>query len=199
MSYNSALILLHRVRFAMTDMQGVKLTGTVEVDETYVGGGEAPETKAHTTSGAVARKTPVVGMVERDGRVHTRVAANVTAKTLKGRIRKVVDYQSKIMTDEETSYTGIGAEFAGGHQFVTHSMDQYLNGNVHANTVEGVFSPVKRDMYSLYHNVSTPHFHRYSSEFDFRWNHRKNDDGDLAIAAVRGAEGKRLRFCAVNF
>lgn len=192
LSYKSSLFLLHRVRFAMADMGGVKFTGTVEVDETYVGG--KPRYKGNNKRGRGTKKTPVVGMVERNGRVRTRVVPDVTAATLKGAIREVVDNQARIMTDELSAYSGIGAEFAGGHSFVTHSAKQYVNGDVHTNTIEGVFSLIKRGMYGVYHNVSKQHLHRYLAEFDFRWNNRKATDGMRTIAAIRGAEGKRLMY-----
>lgn len=192
LSYKSALFLLHRVRYAMADMQGVKLSGTVEVDETYVGG--KPRYRGKNKRGRGTKKPPVVGMVERGGKVRTQVVPNVTAKTLKGAIREVVDNQARIMTDEHAGYTGIGAEFVGGHATVTHSTGEYARGDVHTNTIEGVFSLVKRGMYGVYHNVSKQHLHRYLAEFDFRWNHRDVDDGARTVEAIRGADGKRLMY-----
>lgn len=193
LSYKSSLFLLHRVRFAMADMKGMKMTGTVEVDETYVGG--KPRNKGrHNKRGRGTKKTPVVGMVERGGRVHTRVVADVTAKTLKGAIREVVDSQARIMTDENASYNGIGGEFAGGHQVVCHSAGQYVNGEACTNTAESVFSLVKRGMYGVYHNVSKQHLHRYLAEYDYRWNTRNVDDGERTANAIRAGEGKRLMY-----
>jgi transposase-like protein len=135
-----------------------------------------------------------MGMVVRDGRVHTRVVPDVTAKTLKGAICEVVDNQSTIMTDEMSSYRGIGAEFAGGHKFVTHSAGQYVNGDSHTNTAEGIFSLIKRGIYGVYHNVSKQHLHRYLADFDFRYNTRKVDDGERVRLAIEGAVGKRLMY-----
>jgi len=165
----------------------------VEADETYVGGKPRYKGK-HNKRGRGTQKIPVVGMVERGGNVHTRVVPNVTANTLKGAIREVVDNQARIMTDENTAYNEIGAEFAGGHKTVCHSAKEYVRGNVHTNTIEGVFSLIKRGMYGVYHNVSKQHLHRYLAEFDFRWNNRKVDDGERTVNAIRGAEGKRLMY-----
>lgn len=197
LSYKSALFLLHRVRFALADMEGICLRGTVECDETYVGGkprfrgtAENPINKR----GRGTKKTPVVGMVERGGRVHTRVVPNVTAETLRSAIREVVDYQSTIMTDENAAYRGIGVEYAGGHQVVCHSAREYVRGDAHTNTAEGVFSLIKRGMYGVYHNVSKRHLHRYLAEFDFRYNTRTVDDGERVRQAVNGAAGKRLMY-----
>ena len=192
LSYKSALFLLHRVRFAMADMAGVKLTGTVEADEAYIGG--KPRYKGKNKRGRGTAKQPIFGMVERSGRVQTRVIADVTAKTLKGAIRQVVDNQSRIMTDENSAYSGIGAEFAGGHKFVTHSAKEYVRGDAHTNTIESVFALVKRGMYGVYHNVSRRHLHRYLAEFDFRYNRRHVDDGERTAAAIKNGVGRRLMY-----
>ncbi len=196
-SYKTALFMLHRVRFALADMDGVKLSGTVECDETYIGGkpryrgtAENPINKR----GRGTRKTPVFGMVERNGRVHTRVVPDVTAKTLKGAIREVVDNQATIMTDENYSYRGIGAEFAGGHKFVCHSAREYVKGDASTNTAEGVFALIKRGIYGVYHNVSKQHLHRYLAEFDFRYNTRQMDDGARINEAIANAIGRRLMY-----
>ena len=198
LSYKSALFLLHRVRFAMTDMDGVKLSGTVEVDETYIGGKPRRHTGVKSKRGRGTKKTPVVGMVERNGNVHRRVVPDVTAATLKSAIREVVDNQATIMTDELSSYSGIGAEFAGGHKVVCHSAGQYVNGDASTNTAESSFALVKRGMYGVYHNVSKQHLHRYLAEFDFRWNNRHVEDGERTVNAIKGAVGKRLMYREPN-
>lgn len=191
-SYKTALFVMHRVRYALADLDGVRLSGIVECDETYVGG--KPRHKGKSKRGRGTKKTPVMGMVERGGKVHTRVVPDVTAKTLKGAIREVVANQSTIMTDELNVYRGIGAEYAGGHKVVTHSTGQYVNGEAHTNTAEGVFSLIKRGLYGVYHNVSKQHLHRYLAEFDFRYNTRELDDGERVRRAIKGSTGKRLMY-----
>lgn len=187
-SYKSALFMLHRIRFAMADSVDGPLKGDVEVDETYVGG--KPRYRSHKRGPKTSTKTPVLAMVERQGRVKSRV----NAKNFKQIIRENVDTTSRILTDEHLAYRGIGKEYAGGHEAVCHSAYEYVRGDVHSNTVEGFFSIVKRGLNGIYHSVSKEHLHRYMSEFEFRYNFRELEDGERTVAAIKRAEGKRLRY-----
>jgi len=95
------------------------------------------------------------------------------------------------MTDELNPYRKIGRAFAR-HDTVTHSRHEYVRGLVTTNTVEGFFSLLKRGLIGTFHHVSHKHLHRYLSEFEFRYNTRKLDDGERTRRAIRAAEGKRL-------
>ena len=193
LSYKSCLFLLHRIRFAMTPTDGNPLTGTVEVDETYVGGKPRyPRNKRK----AYTSKAPVIAMVERGGQVRSFHVPDVTGKTLKNAIRDNVDRRARIMTDEATQYQGIGSEFKGGHETVKHSAGEYVRGDVSTNTVEGYFSIVKRGLNGIYHSVSKQHLHRYLAEYEFRYNGRRLSDGERTVAAIQAADGKRLRYRA---
>lgn len=137
LSYKSALFMLHRIRFAMADSATPPLTGTIEADETYVGG-KPRKHQGKRYLKSLANKTPVVALVERGGQVKTQVVANVTAKTIRRVIAENVDpSNSRLMTDEHPSYTSIGRSFQGGHQVVTHSRGEYVRGDATTNTVEG--------------------------------------------------------------
>jgi hypothetical protein len=144
-------------------------------------------------------KTPVFAAVERGGRIRRRVVADVTGKTLKAEIRKVVDPRARIISDEFTAYWGLGKEFAGGHEHVSHSRKEYARGDVHTNTAESSFALVKRGIIGVYHNVSKEYLHRYLWQFDFVWNTRKMNDGERTITAIQSAEGKRLTYKAAPF
>ena len=195
LSYKASLFLMHRVRFAMAGEapKDGKLNGTVEVDETYCGG--KPRYKGpHNKRGRGTSKQPVMALVERDGRVSSRVIPNVTGKTLKSAIREIVDADARIITDENSAYKGIGTEFKGGHEFVTHSAKEYVRKgtDIHSNTMESYFALVKRGMYGIWHNVSKKHLHRYIAASEFRYNTRKMEDGERTVAAIRAGVGKRL-------
>ena len=193
-TYKSALFLMNRVRFAMASDLAIapKLTGTVEVDETYVGG--KPRFKGFNKRGRGTTKTPVFAAVERGGQIRRRVVTDVSGKTLKAAIREVVHPQARLITDEYVAYQGIGSEYAGGHQSVCHGAREYVRGDVHTNTAESSFAIVKRGLMGIYHNVSRQYLHRYLWQFDFVWNHRKLNDGERTVLAIRAAEGKRLMY-----
>jgi transposase-like protein len=196
LSYKSALFLMHRIRFAMSDPIGVDdtpLEGVVEVDETYVGG----KPRGRPTLGWGHRrrnkKTPVVAMVQRGnpGRVRAFAVPRVTSRTLKAAIKANVHRDTRLMTDDSNLYTLVGREY-WNHEVVRHREYEYARGDVTTNTVESFFALLKRGVYGTFHSVSPEHLHRYVSEFQFRWNTRKMDDGARTIAAIRNGEGKRL-------
>ena len=167
LSYKSALFMMHRIRFAMADEWNAPLQGTVEVDETYVGG--KPRFKGKAQMGKMGRgtdKPPVVAMVERGGSVRAAVVPKITGANLKSLIRATVDRRARIITDDSNLYHGIGSEFEGGHETVNHSRREYARGDVHTNTVEGFFSLLKRGVIGVYHHVGKQHLGRYLHEFD---------------------------------
>lgn len=193
-TYKSAWFMAHRIREAMglpakADPIGGK-GKTVEIDETFVGG--KAKNRAYKKP---PKKTPVVGLVERDGNVRTFVVADVNSKNLRSIVVTVASRESHIMTDEALYYTAMGKEFAG-HSTVNHSADEYvrLGSFAHTNTIEGVFSLLKRGVVGTFHHVSEAHLPRYLAEFDFRYNARKISDAERAALAMKGAEGKRLMY-----
>jgi transposase-like protein len=191
-SYKTALFLMNRIRFAMApDTDNPKFVGTVECDETYVGGKPRPGTGDHKR-GRGTKKTPVFAAVERGGDIRRQVVADVSGATLKGAIREMVDQNARIMTDDFPAYNGIGQEFAGGHEVICHSTKEYVRGDIHTNTAESSFALVKRGLMGIYHSVSKEYLHRYLWQFDFMWNARKMNDGERTAMAMKLAEGKRL-------
>jgi transposase-like protein len=193
-TYKSAWFLFHRIREAMKDPAFTsRLTGVIEADETYVGGrrrgqgGGRPGVKDKN-------KTAVLTLVERGGRARSFRAANVTADELGGAIRQHVDTsRSHLMTDEWRSYGPVGREFLS-HRTVSHGHREYVSGDAYTNTVESYFATFKRGVNGVYHSISRAHMDRYLAEFDFRYNSRAASDSDRTIAALKGAEGKRLKY-----
>ncbi len=194
-SYKSALFMLHRIRYAMSESAPAMLgqdCGDVEVDETYVGG--KPRYRGTSKRGRGTKKQCVLALVERNGSVKTKPIANVSAKTLQTAIRQNVDGSARIVTDENSAYTGIGKHYARGHQTVCHSAHEYVRGDVYSNTVESFFATVKRGINGIYHSVSKEHLSLYLSEYEFGHNNRNLEDGERTAAAIRKAQGKRLLY-----
>src|SRR3984893_9085355 len=167
-SYRTTGNMCRRIRHAMSQEPLAGLLGagggTVEVDETYVGGkprhrqGLSPGPK-HSRRGRGTKKTPVVALVERGGRARSWPVKSVDSATLKDAIRKHVDPSARIVTDELNVYQGIGAEVEGGHETVNHSQKAYVRCHGHTNTIEGYFGLLKRGVMGSFHHVSTKHLH----------------------------------------
>jgi transposase-like protein len=192
-AYRSAWFMAHRIRLAQDDKAPTPLGGEgkfVEADETYVGG------KARNRKGKTPKKEAVFSLVERGGKVRSFHVANVTATTLRPIIVTVASRKSHFRTDESGVYWAVGEEYKT-HQTVNHSVEEYVRGDAHTNTIEGYFSILKRGIIGTYHHISEAHLHRYLAEFDFRYSHRVKlgfDDGERARLAIRGAAGKRLTY-----
>jgi transposase-like protein len=198
--YKSALFILNRIRAGMSDWNGgpaPKMTGTVECDETYVGGkAENRHRKRQIvrTGRGTLGKQPVFGMVERGGDLRLLPVANVTARTLGAVIAQNADLAARFITDDYTAYRGLGKQFQErGHHVVRHSHGEYAAPNgVHSNTIESAFSLLKRGVMGTFHVISRKHLTRYCAEFSFRWNYRYVTDAERAEAAIKRCEGKRL-------
>ena len=202
LSYKSALFMMHRIRFAMAEDYSTPspMTGTVEADETFVGGKPRHPNRSLVDAHGRRiypsrdRKTPVLALVQRGGGVRPfqlRRAGSVEVQAL---VRRHVDASAHLMTDEAPAYRKLGPEFAS-HGTTMHSVGEYVKaGGIHSNTVEGFFSLLKRGIYGTFHSVSVKHLHRYLAEFGFRYNTRSVDDGERTRLAITKAQGKRLRY-----
>lgn len=196
-SYKGAWFMAHRLRWAMSN-GGVTamLGGTVEIDETYVGGRQRGGKKGRP--GRNSNKTPVVALVERgSGRVVAKPVYRVTADNLGKMIDEHVRHDATMMTDDFVAYKAIAEDSGRKHRTVNHSADEWVNKDdrtLHSNTVEGFFSLLKRGINGTFHHVSREHLGRYCDEFAFRYERRKMSDGARAAQVVLGAEGKRLTY-----
>ncbi len=194
-THKSALFILRRIRHGLGEVNEPKLTGTIEVDEVYVGP-RKPRHKGISKQGRGTLKTPVVGMVQRGGDVRFRMLEKVTAENLSNFIAENADLSCRMITDEFNLYTKVGRKFEGGHEIVTHSAGEYVRAgtDVHSNSIEGVFSLIRRGVMGTFHSISRKHLPNYLNEFQFRWNTRKMNDGQRVAAAIKKVDGKRLEY-----
>jgi transposase-like protein len=194
-THKSALFVLRRIRHGMGDEPNQpKLTGTVEVDEVYIGG--KPRIPNVRKVGRGTTKIPVVAAVQRGGDVRFRKLERITSKNIREFIAENADPTCRMITDQFNRYTKIGRSFEGGHEVVNHTRGEYVRKgtDIHTNTVEGVFSLIKRGVMGTFHSISSKHFPNYLNEFEFRWNTRKLNDGERVSAAIKQMDGKRLEY-----
>lgn len=193
-THKSALFVLRRIRHGLGEETPEKLTGTVEVDEVYVGG--RPRFKGVSKRGRGTEKTPVLGIVQRGGDVRFRMMQRITADTVGEYIAENADLTCRVITDELSVYPKAGRLFQGGHEVIKHSAGEYVRRgtDVHTNTVEGVFSLIRRGVMGTFHSVSRKHLPNYLNEFQFRWNTRKMKDGERVSRAIKTMLGKRLEY-----
>ncbi len=190
-TYKSAWYSAMRVRCAMLDW-GDKLEGIVEMDEAYVGGkprkrnnqqGVTEENNADLANvfgrddkrikrGRGTKKVPIVGIVERKGRIVAKVMSRLTSKELMGLLKKVVKVKdSTLMTDDYVAYKQMDEII---ERFViNHSAKEYVRGAVHTNTIEGFWSIVKNGIRGQYHVISKKYLPFYLAEFCYRYNRRQ--------------------------
>jgi len=201
-TYKSAWFMAHRIRYTMSqEPLSSKLSGIIEMDETFVGGklrigpqstkpGERPKDRVAAT----ANKASVVSVLQRNGRVQSMHMQRVTAETLRPVIDEMIAEDAHVMTDTASVVRGLGK--IRKHSQVNHDAKEYARYEdgvcITTNAVEGYFANLKRGINGVYHHVGKRHLHRYLSEFDFRYNSRKIKDGERALMAVKGANGKRL-------
>ena len=175
--YHTTWYMCTRLRAAMRNQSWDRLMGVVEVDESAFGGKDKNrhwDKKQHITG--MSGKTTVIGAISRKGNVVCEVIENTDASTLNRFVRKAVsDRVSLVATDEHRGYAHLDA-IGFPHETVSHSMGEYVRGNVHTNNIESFWSLLKRGVVGTFHNVSKDYLPLYLAEFSFRHNNRKNPD-----------------------
>ena len=165
-TYKTAWRMAKQIRILM-QQDGQILTGTVEMDETYIGGRK----KGKSGRGADG-KTPVFGMVERYGTVKALVTSELSHNVIHPLMRNYVKSDAIINTDSFHLYKSL-SKIGYNHSTVNHTRKEYVRGDVHTNTIEGFWGQMKRSIDGTYHSVSPKYLQSYVNEFVFRYNFRE--------------------------
>jgi transposase-like protein len=190
-SYRTAWYMCHRIRAAMQNDEFKKLTGVVEVDDTYIGG-KAKNRHGGGTGGGRKRgqggrgpagKVAVIGAISRKGNVVARMIEKTDSDTLSGFVRETVSRRVDLVaTDEHMGYNAIDGEMP--HKSVCHSAHEYVRGDVHTANIDSFWSLLKRGVMGTFHQVSRDYLPLYLNEFSFRHNNRKEDMFSMVIGAA---------------
>ena len=185
-SYKTALRIMRLVRIELMDQDDDEmLSGMVEVDETYVGG-KTHEYPKRTKAEQRARKSVVMGAVERGGRVRAAVMpmmGSVSAPEARPWVTGNVKGTAALFTDESVLYFGMDGLFKS-HNAINHTEKVYVSGDVHTQTIEGFFSTIKNGMRGVFHGVSREWLQTYLNEYVFRYNHRTGPDPFKILVAL---------------
>jgi transposase-like protein len=195
----TAWFMLHRIREAMRRSSFDKLSGTVEVDETFIGGKARnmhKNVRARKITGTGGSgKAVVMGLLERHGRVSVAVVPDRSRETLQPRVRAVVKGGAELMTDALVSYRGLDAEYV--HGVIDHA-EKYVEGRIHTNGIENFWSLLKRTLGGTYVSVEPFHLARYLDEQAFRYNEREGSDSSRFQQVLASVHGKRLTYATLT-
>lgn len=199
-SQKSAWQMNHKIRTLLASSAPALLSGIVESDESYIGGknkNRHNDKKIPNSQGRSAKdKIPVVGLIERGGKVLTFVAQNTDAETLHQIIENNVLDGATIVTDSYKSYHGIGATY--NHVVVKHENGGYVmyegDNEFHTQNIENFWSQLKRGYIGIYHYMSPKHLHRYCNEFATRYNMKKDSNIKRFLHVIENSGVKKITY-----
>ena len=185
----TAWFLLHRIREMLRAKEPVMLKGTVEADETYVGGRDKNRHKnKRKGKTGVGDKIAMLGLVERGGRVFAKRISAPTKEIIGQVVRQHIVKGSNLHTDEHGAYISLGKSY--NHKSVNHILQIYVEGDVTTNTIEGFWANLKRGIYGIYHYTSEKHINRYLDEFCARYNTRQLGEDERFENFLRQSESR---------
>jgi transposase-like protein/predicted RNA-binding Zn-ribbon protein involved in translation (DUF1610 family) len=168
-TYKCAWRMAKQIR-TLFAQNGNMFGGTVEIDETYVGG----KGRNNKRGRGAENKTPVFGIASRTGKVKASVVPNVKTLTIQPIINSSVRKGSKVMTDEYNIYNQVARQ-GYDHEWIRHAVKEYVRGKIHTNTIESFWSLLKRSLDGTHHVVSPKYLQTYVDEFVYRWNQRHEE------------------------
>ncbi|WP_430909231.1 IS1595 family transposase [Maribacter sp. 2-571] len=194
----TAWFVLHRIREMLREkapqMLGDK--NMVEIDAAYVGGKEgnkhfpkkrSSEDKNLTNEGRPYKgKKAILGIIERNGKVALKYVDGETTKNMVEFVKTHVPQDSTIYSDEAPAYKQLKKTYK--HDNVKHSLNIYVEGQVHTNTIENFWSVLKRGLYGVYHQISDKHISRYLDEYAARFNNRNKTSNERFNQFLEGSE-----------
>ncbi len=190
----TAWFMLHRIRLAMQTGTFEKLSGEVEVDESFIGGlarNMHKNKKNKITGTGGSGKAIVLGLLERHGKIKVKHVQDVRMETLQPEVRQHVEPNSQIFTDAWVAYKGLDKDYV--HGVIDHAK-AYVQGNVHTNGIENFWSLLKRTIRGTYVSVEPFHLFRYLDEQSFRFNNRTDDNAGRFAEVVSAVTGKRVTY-----
>jgi len=198
----TAWFMLHRIRLAMKSGTFNKLSGTIEADETFIGGKainmhakKLAQLKAEgrTLKAGGTGKAIVMGLLERHGEARVTVTPHARAFQVRTNVVENVEKGSTIYSDALRSYRNLPVD-GFVHEFIDHT-EEYVRGAVHTNGLENFWSLFKRALKGTYVSVEPFHLQAYADEQAFRYNNRKGmDDAERFVTVMRQIVGKRITY-----